>query len=157
MSDRSLPPSGRPSSGRLALGFVAGFIAVLVFHQGMLAFLHAYDFARFGPYPMQATWPFGIPRLWSLAFWGGVWGIIYVLVEPRFPRGAGYWLAALVFGAVGPTLVSWFISAPLHGAPVAAGWHVANMALGPILNGAWGIGTAVSLWLFGKLAAEKER
>jgi hypothetical protein len=156
MSDASLPPSGRPSGGRLVLGFVAGFIAVLVFHQGMVAFLHAFDYLKAGPFQMQPTWPLGIAKFWSLAFWGGVWGIAYVLVEPWFPRGAKYWLTALLFGALGPTLVSWFVSSPLHGAPIGGGWHLATLWRGPLLNGAWGIGTAISLWLLGKLAVQKE-
>jgi hypothetical protein len=153
MSDASLPPSGRPSAARLVLGFAAGFIAVLVFHQGMVAFLHAIDFARAGPYQMQPTWPLGLAKFWSLAFWGGVWGILYVLVEPWFPRGAKYWLAALLFGALVPTLFAWFVVSPIRGLPVAGGWKMANMARGLILDGAWGLGTAITLWLFSKLEA----
>ena len=152
MTDSAFQPSGRsrPSPTRLALGFIAGFVAVLVFHQGMLAFLQAMDFARNGPYPTQATWPFGLPRFWSLAFWGGVWGIVFVIAEPYFPRGAKYWLAALLFGALGPTLFSWFVLSPLRGTPMAGGWQVAAMSRGLILNGAWGLGTAAMLSLLAK-------
>lgn len=144
-----------PSPARLALGFAAGFLAVLVFHQGMLAFLQAIDFARSGPYQVQPTWPFGLPRFWSLAFWGGVWGIAFVLVEPYFPRGAKYWLAALLFGALGPTLVSWFVVAPIKGTPIAGGWEFAAMTRGLLLNGAWGLGTAAILWLFARVSGSR--
>jgi len=153
MSDASRPPTASPSGARLVLGFAAGFIAVLVFHQGMVAFLHAFELTRAGPYQMQPTWPFGLAKFWSLSFWGGVWGILYVLVERWFPRGAKYWLTAFVVGALGPTLVSWFIISPIRGVPIAGGWHIANMWRGLILNGAWGLGTAITLWLFSKLEA----
>jgi hypothetical protein len=141
---------GRPSPARFALGFIAGFIAVLIFHQGMLAFLHAMDLARNGPYAMQATGPLGVPRFLSLAFWGGVWGIVFVFAEHYFPRSAKYWLAAALFGALAPTLFSWFVLAPLRGTPVAGGWQIVNMWRGLVLNGAWGLGTAAALWLFAK-------
>lgn len=145
----------RPSPARLALGFVAGFVAVLVFHQGMYAFLYAIGYIANPPYPAQPIPPFGLPRFWSLAFWGGVWGIVFVLVEQYFPRGAKYWLAALVFGALGPSLVSWFIVAPIKGAPMAGGWQIDAMTRGLILNGAWGLGTAAVLWLFARVSGSR--
>jgi hypothetical protein len=141
----------RPSAFRLALGFAAGVLAVLVFHQGMLAFLYAIGFASGPPYQVQPIPPFGVPRFWSLAFWGGLWGIVFVLVEPYFPRGARYWIAALLFGALGPTLVGWFIVAPIKGTPVAGGWKLDAMTRGLILNGTWGLGTAAVLWLFARI------
>ena len=153
MTDPALRSPGYawPSMSRLALGFAAGFFAVLVFHQGMIAFLYAMDLARSGPYAMQTTWPFGVPRFWSLAFWGGVWGIVFVLAEPWFGRGGKYWLAAFLFGALAPTLFTWFILSPMRGGPMAGGWQLANMWRGPVLNGAWGLGTAAALWLFSRV------
>src|SRR3546814_2115930 len=70
---------------------------------------------------MAPTRPFGVPQVVSLAFWGGVWGFVFSWVEPKFPRGAGYWIAALLFGAIFPTLVAWFVVAPIKGQPVADG------------------------------------
>jgi hypothetical protein len=153
----SLQPAGRglPSAARLALGFVAGFLAVLIFHQAVIAGMHAFGLTRGGPFQMQGTWPFGVPRVLSLAFWGGVWGILLVLAEPWFGRGGRYWLMAFIFGALGPTLFGWFVLAPIRGTPVAGGWQLANMWRGPVINGAWGLGTAVILWLFAKAAQRK--
>jgi len=149
------PARGRLSPIRLALGFVAAFVAVLVFHQGMVALLHALDLVRNAPYATQAIAPFGVPRVVSLAFWGGVWGIVFVLAEPYFPRGAKYWLAAFLFGALAPTLFGWFVLAPMRGAPVANGWQIAAMWRGPLINGAWGLGTAIVLWLLTKATRGK--
>jgi hypothetical protein len=58
--------------------------------------------------------------------------------------------AAIIFGAIAPTLVAWFVVAPLKGQALAAGWVPARMAIGPIVNGAWGLGTAIGLCLLGR-------
>jgi hypothetical protein len=131
----------------LAYGFIAGFISVLVFHQLMLALLHAGGVTPATPYAARPVPPFGLPQVLSSAFWGGVWGVVFALVEPRFPRGAGYWIAAFLFGALALSLVAWFIVAPLKAAPVAGGWQPAAMATALLVNGAWGLGTALLLRL----------
>jgi hypothetical protein len=132
---------------KLVIGFIAGFLAVLLFHQPALALLTQAGMAKATTYSLHSTAPFGVPQVFSLAFWGGVWGIIFASVEQRFRGSAGYWLFALLFGAVLPTLVAWFIVAPLKGAPIAAGWQPSRMMIGPIINGAWGVGTAIFLLL----------
>ena len=39
--------------------------------------------------------PFRVPQFISLAFWGGVWGIVFVLVERAVARSpGGYWVGA---------------------------------------------------------------
>ena len=135
---------------RFALAFIAGFVSVLLFHQGVLALLHAVNFAPRAPYATAPTQPFGIPQIWSSAFWGGIWGLIWVAVMPRFRDDKSYWLAALVFGAIVPTLVAWFVVAPLKGQPIAGGWKLAGIVTGLLVNGAWGIGTAGLLRLFSR-------
>ncbi|MFS0514316.1 hypothetical protein ACEYW6_06260 [Nostoc sp. UIC 10607] len=135
---------------RFALAFIAGFISVLLFHQGMLALLHAVNFTPRAPYPTAPTPPFGMPQIWSSAFWGGVWGLIWVAFAPRFRHDKSYWLAALVFGAIFPTVVAWFVVAPLKGQPIAGGWKLVGIVTGLLVNGAWGVGTAGLLKLFSR-------
>ena len=94
---------------------------------------------------MTSTALLGVPQVISLAFWGGVWGIVFALIEGHFPRGAAYWICALVFGAIFPTLCAWFLVAPMKGQAMAAGWDLSRMIVGPIVNGAWGLGTALLL------------
>lgn len=138
---------GPTSARKLVLGFVAGFVAVLLFHQPVLALLTQIGLAEATTYSLKATGPFGVPQVISTSFWGGVWGVIFAAVEHRFPRGGRYWLYAFLFGAIFPTLVAWFIVAPLKGLPLAGGWQAARMATGFIINGAWGLGTALLLAL----------
>jgi hypothetical protein len=130
----------------LILGFVCGAVSVLVFHQGAWTVLHALGIMPRPAYPMGATAPFGIPQLWSLAFWGGVWGVLLAAVLRRL-HGAKLIVAATIFGAILPTLVAWFVVAPLKGQPVAAGFVPMAMMIGPIVNAAWGLGTGIGLAL----------
>ena len=129
--------------GNLIAGFVAGFLAVLVFHQSVLFYLHQVGFTNAAAYSMRQTAPFGVPQVLSLAFWGGVWGVLFALMEPRLSRGAPYWLGAIVFGAIFPSLVAWFVVFPLKGIPMAASWHAKGLETGLMVNGAWGFGTAL--------------
>lgn len=133
---RRIPSMAR----RILLSFVAGFLATLVFHQLALWALHAAGIAGRGPFNMQPVRPFGVPSVISLAFWGGVWGIIMIPAIARV-RGAGYWIAAIVFGAILPTLVAAFVVAPLKGMKMPV--TPATVATGLIVNGAWGLGTAL--------------
>jgi hypothetical protein len=98
--------------------------------------------------------PFGVPQFISLAFWGGIWGIIFVLAEPIFARGpAEYWIGAIIFGAIFPTFVAWFVVFPLKGLPAGRGFHLPGIFVGPIVNGLWGLGTAIFLRLTTQPAA----
>lgn len=130
---------------RIFAAFIAGAVAILLFHQGMLTVLQFWGFSSRSPFPMQATAPLGIPQIWSMVFWGGVWGIVFLIFERRFPRGAGYYALAILFGAIGPSLVAWFIVAPIKGEPLAAGWAPVPMITEIFINAAWGLGTGFFL------------
>lgn len=126
--------------------FIAGFAATLVFHQGAVAALHAAGFWPKPAFPMTATAPFRVPAVISLAFWGGLWGIALWLAIAGMPT-LQYWVLAVVFGSLGPSMVALFIVFPLKGLPLAAGWNPKTIAAVLVLNGAWGLGAALFLWL----------
>ncbi len=135
---------------RFVLAFMAGFLAVVLFHQSLLALLHAVNFTPRSAYPTEPTQPFGIPQIWSLAFWGGLWGVVFATIAGRFRLEKSYWLAAVLFGAIAPTLVAWIVVAPLKNQPIAGDWKPVTMLTGLLLNGAWGVGTALLLKLFSR-------
>jgi len=135
------------SPAQLLFGFVAGFLATLIFHQLALALLWIMGMAPAGPFPMAPTKPFGVPAVFSLAFWGGVWGILFALIHRGFPRGGAYWIAAFLFGAILPSLVALMIVLPLKGRPMGGGWHPPLLLTAFLINGAWGIGTGLILKL----------
>lgn len=138
----------RSPAMRLALGFVAGFLATLTFHQAAVALVGALGIAPTRPWNLAPVGPLRVPALLNVAFWGGVWGVIWALVSPRMPRALPLLLVGLLFGAVAPTLFAWFVVAPLKGQPLAAGFVPTRMLLGPVINGMWGLGTAL---IFGML------
>jgi hypothetical protein len=132
--------------------FIAGFVSTLVFHQGVLALLHAADPGVPPPYSMAATAPLHVPAVISLAFWGGVWA---VLLWPLIRANSGwrYWFVAAVLGALGPSIVALCVVWPLKGQPMGAGW-VPKIWVGAfILNAAWGIGVALFMRLFARAPA----
>lgn len=132
-------------AARVLFGFFAGFFATLIFHQLMLALLWAAGVAPFAPFPMTPTSPFGVPAVFSLAFWGGIWGILFALIEGRFPRRGGYWPTVFLFGAIFPSLVALIVVLPLKGKPMGGGWHAGLLVTAGLVNGAWGVGTALIL------------
>jgi hypothetical protein len=129
---------------RLLFGFIAGFFATLVFHQLTLAVLWIVGLAPFKPFSMTATRPFGIPAVFSLSFWGGIWGILFALIQQGFPR-RGYWWSVFLFGAILPSLVALVVVIPLKGGPMGGGWHMSLLLTAFLINGAWGIGTGLIL------------
>jgi hypothetical protein len=126
----------------LLAAFVAGWAATLAVHQPTVGLFHYLGLIQAPPFGTRGTAPFGIAEIWSLAFWGGVWGIALVLAMAR-QRLMPLLLFGLVFGAIVPTLVFWFIVSPLRGQPIAQGWNPSRMWIGPVLNGLWGLGCAL--------------
>jgi hypothetical protein len=134
-----------PALTRAGLGFIAAATSVLVFHQGMWILLWALGIMPAAPFPVRPVPPLGIPQILNLCFWGGLYGIAYGLLAPRFaatPKllvGIGLGLCAV--------FVSWFVVAPIKGLPIATGWVPLRMVISLLINGAWGIGTVLILHL----------
>ena len=141
---------------RLMVGFVAGFLSVLVFQNGLIAILHAAGAIPFAPWGMAPVPPFGVPQTLSAAFWGGLWGVAYALAEPRLTMRLGWWQGGLLFGATLPVLVLWFIVMPLKGMPVGGGFTPMRVLLVVVIHATFGLGTAV-LFRFGLRLASRRR
>lgn len=126
--------------------FIGGFLATLIFHQGVYFLLAQAAPVPAPPWNMTPTEPLGIPAVFSLAFWGGVWGIpIWAMVRNLF--GPRYWLRSAVLGALGPSAVALFVVFPLKSGAFAAGWDPKVIIAALILNAAWGIGLALFMHL----------
>jgi hypothetical protein len=138
----------RQSALQWPLAFAAGFIAVLALHQPVLGLLSAAGITQAVPYASKAVGPLGVPQFISAAFWGGIWGLVLHAVSRRWPVNAGFVLKCLLFGMVFPTLVAWFVVAPIKGLPMAGGFKVNNMITGLCVNAAWGLGTGILLALY---------
>jgi hypothetical protein len=127
---------------RAFLGFIAAAIAVLTFHQGMIAALHALGWVPFAAYRTTPVPPFGVPVIVSNCFWAGLYGAVFGILMPRFTWPM--WLCGLTLGLIA-VLVGWFIVAPLKGLPIAGGWGPVNMLRSIVINGFWGLGVGIIL------------
>ena len=140
----------------LVVGFLSGAVSVLLCHQVIAALLHAIGITPRVPYSMQPTRPLGVAQVWSLAFWGGVWGVLLAAALRRYVDGALV-IAATIFGAILPSLVAWTVVAALKGQPLFAGGAPKALAVGLLVNAAWGLGTGTGLALFGRPGRLKTR
>ena len=128
--------------------FLAGFAATLLFHQPVLWVLFKAGIAGRAPYSFAPTKPFGMPSVISLAFWGGVWGILLGMFLST--RKKGWFTRAFIFGALLPTAVAMFVVMPLKGLPVAGGFDPQLIVGGIILNALWALGIALIYRLLGR-------
>jgi hypothetical protein len=135
----------------LILGFIAGFLAVPIFHQGLW-----WIFNRLGVIPKQrAAWvmdpipPFGVPALFSKSFWGGVWGAILACFLAGL-GGVGYWASWIFVGAFALTAVAFFVVPRIKGEQMPAPF-LPRFLVGLSVNGAWGFGSGLLLRLLSGL------
>ena len=138
---------------KLLIGFGWGFVATLAFHQIAVAILDLMGLAPFGAWNMTPTPPFGVPAVLSLSFWGGLWGVVLVLVHHHFGTGARYYVSAFLFGGIVTSAVALLVVVPLKGGPVGGGWAPSLLLFVFIVNGVWGLTTALLVQVFVKPSA----
>ena len=130
-------------------GFIAGFLAVVIFHQAMYFLIQTLGLPLQGkPWNFDADKAaYGMPRVVNQAFWGGLWGIAYAFMVDYIPGGMG-WLKGFIFGMIFPMLIgSWLVVAMIKGTPLFSGamakggFDIMALRNGFLLNGvAFGIG-----------------
>jgi len=134
-----------PVAKRFLIAFVAGCIAVPVFHQSLLALFTAIGTVSAAPYSSAPAAVTGLPQVVSRALLGGVYGVaLVILLERLVPHRSGpaFWIAALGIGAVLPSIVAWFIIEPIKGQPLASGGDPTQLGVALATNAAWAAGTA---------------
>ncbi len=114
-------------SSRLLLGFGAGALSHVTFQGALGTLYYGLGMIPGLPWSFAPIPPFGIPTTVNYAFWAGLWGILYALVEPGLTRRLGVLGGGLVFG-VAALLGRWLIVLPLKGLPIAEGL-VPNLVL----------------------------
>jgi hypothetical protein len=149
---------------KIIAGFLAGALAVLIFHQGMYLIMQ-----NFLGIPLQgapwrtnpaALWPelFGalkmsapsVPQILHQMIWGGLFGILFAFMLNSLPGGVSL-IKGLVFGMVFPMLLgSWLIVAWVKSRPLMAGafdkggFNIMALRNGFLLNGvAFGLGLGI--------------
>lgn len=129
----------------MIIGFIAGALAVLIFHQGMVFVLGQLGWTTFPAWSFASVPPYGIPWLINSMFWGGLWGVLFALIADRILFGP-YWFKGLIFGLVFTTILgSWIIVALIKGRPIFGGflngYDITRLRNGFLINSiAFGIG-----------------
>ena len=131
----------------VVVGFVAGALSVLIFHQLGFWIANELGFARAPLYNLRPVPPWGVPTIVSMAFWGGLWGIGAACLIPRLPGLLNGVLGWVLFGAIIVTLVNWFIVFPIKGAPLGGGFRMPGLVVVPLVYALWGFG----MWLIARL------
>lgn len=122
----------------VVIGFLAGFLGTITIHQlSILALVYA-GLPTFPAYSLRPQPPFGVPLFVSLAFWAGIWGILYVLIAKYIPKSLNPLLAGALFGILLPTMAGWTIIATLKGSPWFFGGNTIYIVTAVIANGLWG-------------------
>lgn len=132
----------------LAKAFIAGALAVAVFQLELGALFYLSGISPNAPYPMNPVPPFGVPQSLSFTFWGGLWGILFLMVLRHIRSEPLYWLTAILLGGIVVSAVLLFVVFPIKGRPLAAGWNMRAWQIIFCLHAAFGLGTAVFLRLF---------
>jgi hypothetical protein len=131
----------------LLFGFIAGAIAVATAHEIInFILLKAGLFPR-QPWSLQPSAVTGVPQIVSDMFWGGVWGILFVLLYSFIP-GEGPTIKGLIFGIVGPAILGVFILVPLVTGRFPLFFGFDPKMLGSVLLILAGFGAAMG-WLYG--------
>ena len=130
----------------LFASFLAGFLAVLIFHQGVWAIFASAGKTPRPAWDMTPGGPLGVPAVINASFWGGVWGLVMsLLVLPAFSGSLGYWATCIGLGALLTSLVALLVVFPMKGMKFAAGWNPAIWIFALLVNAAWGFGFGLLL------------
>ena len=129
------------------IGFVAGALGVLIFHQAGFWIANELGYAKVPLYNWTGVKPWGVPFIVSAAFWGGLWGILFSFVVPRLPGFLSGVLGWILFAAIVVTAVNWLVVLPLKGLPPGNGWRMPGLVVLPLVYGLWGFG----MWLIARV------
>lgn len=124
--------------------FISGVLATLIFHQGLYAVFFYAGMVPTAPFNLTPTEPLGVPAVVSLAFFGGLWGIL-LWAMLGWMGSVGFWTLMVILGALAPTAVAMLVVFPIKGIEVSAQTWIGGL----ILNGFWGLGVACFMTLLG--------
>ncbi len=123
---------------KLSFYFIFGFVATIVFHQATLYIFFLAGKIPAMPWDFSPVSPLGVPKVISLSFFGGLWGIPLGIILEKLV-GVKYWIASALLGAIFPTAVAMLVVFPIKGIPVGIQMIIGGL----IVNAAWGLGVGL--------------
>jgi hypothetical protein len=129
-------------STRLVIGFAAGALSHLMFQGSLGTIYHLVGLIPGLPWSLDPVAPLGVPRSASLAFWAGLWGILFGALQPQLGARLGA-LGSGFFLALAALVVRWLIVLPLKGEAIAEGFVPQTMLVFIGFHLAFGIGVAL--------------
>lgn len=125
----------------LILGFLAGAIAVPIFHQLAVLALYSAGYVPNAPFRTNPVAPFGVPTILNQAFWGGMWGLLFGAIMMARPRLSPL-IVGVAVGILGAALagLTWIALLRGQAMPITD----LNRWWRPVvINGTWGLGMGV--------------
>jgi hypothetical protein len=127
----------------LFLGFLAGAISVLTIHEILVLFLKKANLLPDAtPWSIKPIGPFGVPTIVNSAFWGGLWGIVYVLTMHVLPFTLP-WEKGLAFGILIALLSNFTLLPLIKQKPLFMGFNVKLIGCVLFILSGFGIATAI--------------
>ena len=119
------------------IGFIAGFLAVLIFHQSLWYLLNLVRAYPSLPLGLAARSDPAIRRALGnfKSLLGGAWG---ALLPPLLQglTGRAYWAGWIIIGAVALSLVAFFVVPPIKGEPIPRSGRVSSRPFSSTPRGA---------------------
>jgi hypothetical protein len=137
--------AANPLQRLIAIGFIAGVLGILVFHQPTIALLQLIEGRPLSVYRwLPSVPPIGVPTIVNACFWGGLWGIVFYWLVRRFRGRWPAWAIGLVAGVVLTAgLGGWLIVPLIKGTPIFGGFNWPTMWRSPLIHGMFGLGSAL--------------
>lgn len=127
----------------LFLGFVAAAISVLTVHEIIVLILKKANLLpEASPWSTKPTGPWHVPLILNSVFWGGLWGILYVLVKDNLPF-ALVWEKGWVFGILIAVISNFTLLPLIKRKPVFMGFNFKLIGCVLLILSGFGIATAV--------------
>jgi hypothetical protein len=136
---------------RALLGFIAGALAVLVFHQGMVLILHLMKQTPNFPWSTATLrgGPIPVPVIVNQMFWGGAWGIGFAALGHLIPVAHNI-LRGVVYGLLGPALLGNGLIMPFFRKTAYLwGFDPTRILISCLIAGAFGAGVVLFYRLLG--------
>ncbi|HEY7789509.1 MAG TPA: hypothetical protein VIC33_03255 [Vicinamibacterales bacterium] len=133
---------------RIIIAWFAGALAIVVFREPVLEFLHVVHLTVRTGYSTVPTAPMAVPQVASDMFWAAVWAMGLAFLTVKRPTGATMFRNSIIYGAVALSIVQWVFIAMAKQLPLFDGGHPGEIITTLLSNGAWGFGTALFLLVF---------